>query len=243
MLRGDPSTVLSDSLTIVLTESTASKYFGDDDPLGKMLELDNGLSYRITGICKDVPDNSHFHFDYLASLKWIEEAYYKERWVAEITATYILAKQEHSSEIIEAYLPGIVDDNVIAELDGYIGEKSLNFTDDDSFEFYLQPVSDIHLNSLEEGEFESGTDKVYIYVFIFIALLILAVACVNFMNLSTAKSVTRAKEVALRKIMGASSRQMIIQFLSESVFFSIMALFLSPGCTGTITQTTEFIPG
>ena len=227
LLQGDPSTVLSDSLTIVLTESTASTYFGDDDPIGKMLELDNGLSFKVTGICKDVPGNSHFHFDYLASMKWIEKAYYKERWVAEITTTYILARQENPGETIQAYLPGIIERNIIAELDGYIGEKSMDFTDDDSFEFYLQPVSDIHLNSVEEGEFESGTDKIYIYVFIFIALLILIVACVNFMNLSTAKSVTRAKEVALRKVMGASPRQMIFQFLSESVLFSFMALFLS----------------
>ncbi len=227
LLQGDPSTVLSDSLTIVLTESTASKYFGDDDPIGKMLELDNGLSFRVTGICKDVPDNSHFHFDYLASMKWIEKAYQKEAWVGEITTTYLLATQENAAQAIQAYLPGIVERNITAELEGYVGEETLNFTDDDSFEFYLQPVSDIHLNSVEEGEFESGTDKVYIYVFIFIALLILVVACVNFMNLSTAKSVTRAKEVALRKVMGASPRQMILQFLSESVLFSFMALFLS----------------
>jgi putative ABC transport system permease protein len=226
-LQGNPETALSDSLTIVLTESTARAYFGDDDPMGKTLDLDNGMSYRISGICKDVPDNSHFHFDYLASLKWIEKAYHKERWVAEITATYLLAKHEKSTEAIQAYLPGIIKKNIIAELDGYVGEKSMNFTDEDSFEFYLQPVSDIHLNAVEEGEFESGTDKVYIYVFIFIALLILVLACVNFMNLSTAKSLTRAKEVALRKVMGASPRQMIFQFLSESVFFSFMALFLS----------------
>ena len=227
LLQGDPSTVLSDSLTIVLTESTASTYFGDDDPIGKMLELDNGLSFRITGICEDVPGNSHFHFDYLASLKWIEKTYQKERWAAEITTTYLLARQNTPVENIQAYLPGIIERKIIAELDGYIGEKSMDFTDDDSFEYYLQPVSDIHLNSVEEGEFESGTDKVYIYVFIFIALLILIVACVNFMNLSTAKSITRAKEVALRKVMGASPRQMIFQFLSESVLFSFMALFLS----------------
>jgi putative ABC transport system permease protein len=227
LLQGDPSTVLSDSLTIVLTESTASTYFGEDDPMGKILDLDNGLSFRVTGICKDVPDNSHFHFDYLASLKWIEKAYHKESWLLEIATTYILAEQEISSEAIESYLPGIIEKNIIADLDGYIGEKSLDFTDDDSFEYYLQPISDIHLNSVEEGEFESGTDKVYIYVFIFIALLILIVACINFMNLSTAKSVTRSKEIALRKIMGASPRQMIFQFLSESVLFSFMALFLS----------------
>lgn len=227
LLRGDPSSVLSDSLTIVLTESTASAYFGEKDPMGKVLELDNGLSFRVTGICEDVPGNSHFHFDYLASLKWIEKMYQKERWLAEITATYILAEQEVSSEIIEAYLPGIIEKNIIADLDDYFGERSMNFTDDDSFEFYLQPVAEIHLNSLEEGEFEGGTDKVYIYVFTFIALLILIVACINYMNLSTAKSVTRAKEIAIRKVMGASSRQMIFQFLSESVFFSFLALFLS----------------
>ena len=227
LLKGDPSAVLSDSLTIVLTESTASTYFGDENPIGKMLDLDNGLTFTITGICEDVPDNSHFHFDYLASMKWIDKAYQKESWVVEITSTYLLADQENNVAAIQAYLPGIVERNITAELEGYVGEESMNFTEDDLFEFYLQPLSDIHLNSLEEGEFESGTDKMYIYVFVFVALLILVIACINFMNLSTAKSVTRAKEVALRKLLGASPRQMILQFLSESVLFSFMALFLS----------------
>ena len=227
LLQGDPSGVLTDSLTIVLTESTARSYFGEEDPIGKVLELDNGLKFRVTGICEDVPGNSHFHFDYLASMKWIEKAYHKERWAAEITTTYLLAYQDHSKEEMEAYFPAIIADNIIANLDGYIGEESMNFTEDDSYAYYLQPVSDIHLNALSEGEFESGTDKIYIYVFTFVALLILVIACVNFMNLSTAKSLTRAKEVALRKVMGASPRQMILQFLSESVFFSFLALFLS----------------
>ena len=227
LLRGDPSTVLSDSMTIVLTQSTARKYFGDENPLGKTLELDNGLNFRVTGICEDVPHNSHFHFDYLASLMWIEKMYHKEHWLAEITATYVLAGKENSKKAIENYLPGIIKQNITSNLEGNPGQESMDFTDDDSYEFYLQPLSEIHLNSLEEGEFENGTDKVYIYVFTFVALLILVVACVNYMNLSTAKSFSRAKEVALRKVMGASQGQMILQFLSESVFFSFLALFLS----------------
>jgi putative ABC transport system permease protein len=227
LLRGDPATVLSDSLTIVLTESTASEYFGNEDPMGRILELDNGLEFTVTGICEDVPHNSHFQFDYLASLMWIEKMYHQERWLAEITTTYILAREENMEKAIESYFPGIISKNIQPNLEGYMVARSLDLSADDSFELYLQPVSEIHLNMVEEGEFESGTDKIYIYVFTFIALLILVVACVNYMNLSTAKSLARAKEVALRKVMGASPRQMILQFLSESVFFSFLALFFS----------------
>jgi putative ABC transport system permease protein len=121
----------------------------------------------------------------------------------------------------------LVETRVLGYLDDYMGENAGKFTDDDRYEFYLQPLTDIHLNSKEEGEFEAGTDRVYVYVFTMIALLILVIACVNFMNLSTSKSAARAKEVALRKVVGASRRKIAAQFLTESVIYSFIALALS----------------
>ncbi len=227
LLAGDPETVLSEEYTMVLTESTAEKYFRDEDPIGKVLSLDNGWKFTITGICQDVPPNSHYHFDYLASLKGIIEQYEKEKWLAEMVSTYILAGDEQSRDIIESRFPGIIEQHIMKHLDAYMGENARQFTDDDHYAFYLQPLADIHLNARQEGEFEAGTDRIYIYVFTIIAILILVIACVNFMNLATAKSAVRAKEVALRKVVGATRRQISVQFLSESILYSFAALALS----------------
>jgi putative ABC transport system permease protein len=227
LISGDPEKVLKDEFTVVLTESTAGKYFGNEDPIGKTLALDNGWKFKITGICRDVPENSHYHFDYLASLNGIFKPYEAESWLVELVSTYLLADNVNSRETIESRFPGMVEKYLMADLDAYMGENARPFRDNDSYEFYLQPLSDIHLNSKPEGEFEAGTDRVYIYVFLGIAILILIIACVNFMNLATAKSAARSKEVALRKVVGATRRQISMQFLSESVLFSFIALCLS----------------
>ena len=227
LIKGDPDRVLRDKFSIVLTESTADRYFNGEDPIGRILELDNGWKFRVSGICTDVPENSHYHFDYLASLNGIFDDYEKEKWLAEIVATYILAADDKSAQQIQAHFPGIVERYVMKDLKAYMGENASRFTDDDTYKFYLQPLSRIHLESKTDGEFEAGTDKIYIYVFITIALLILVIACVNFMNLSTAKSAARAKEVAIRKVSGATRRQISLQFLSESVIYTFVALGLS----------------
>jgi len=227
LILGDPESVLQDDFTIVLTESTAAKYFGTEDPIGKLIHLDNGWKFKVTGICQDIPDNSHYHFDYLASLNGILDAYENEKWLAEIVCTYILAVDDESRETIESHLPDMVTRYVMSDLTSYMGEHALPFTDDYSYDFYLQPLSEIHLNSKKDGEFEAGTDKVYIVVFAILALLILVIACVNFMNLATARSAVRSKEVAIRKVIGATRRQISLQFLSESVIFSFIALSLS----------------
>jgi putative ABC transport system permease protein len=227
LVKGDPDKVLKEKLTVVLTESTAARYFDGEDPIGRIIALDNGWEFRVTGICRDVPANSHFHFDYLASMNGIFDEYEKEKWLAEIVSTYILAADDRSAETIESYFPGIVERYLIKDLNAYMGENAARFIDDDHYSFYLQPLGDIHLNSKAEGEFEAGTDRIYIYVFITIALMILIIACVNFMNLSTAKSAARAKEVAIRKVLGAARRQIGLQFLSESVLYTFVALALS----------------
>ncbi|MFC2098820.1 FtsX-like permease family protein [Bacteroidota bacterium] len=226
LIQGDPEHVLEENFTIVLTESTAALYFEDQDPIGEILYLDNGWEFRVTGICQDVPRNSHYHFDYLASLNGILDQYKKEEWFAEIVSTYILATDDGSVEAIESYFPDIIKKHIFENLNTYLGDNARSFTDNASYEFYLQPMADIHLNA-KEGDFEVGTDKVYILVFTFMALLILVIACVNFMNLATAKSAVRSKEVALRKVVGATRRQISIQFLSESVIYSFIALALS----------------
>ncbi len=227
LIKGDPETVLRKENSLVLTESTAEKYFGTKDPIGQILALDNGWKFEVTGICQDVPSNSHYHFDYLASLNGILEPWEEQSWLAEIVCTYILAKDEHSVETIESRFPAMVKNNIIDYVEEFMGDKTMNFSEEDTYELYLQPLADIHLNSKEEGEFEAGTDKVYTYVFALLAILILIIACINFMNLATSKSAARSKEVALRKVVGATRRQVSMQFLSESVIYSFVALAIS----------------
>jgi putative ABC transport system permease protein len=226
LVRGDPRTVLKEKYTIVLTESTAELYFAGQDPIGRVLSLDNGWEFRVTGVCRDVPRNSHFHFDYLASLNGILDPYEEDKWLAEMVATYVLARDERSAAAIESFFPDMVQDNIVKDLYEHYGEDAVRFTDNDEYRLYLQPLTGIHLDN-REGEFEAGMDKTYIYVFTIVALLILLIACVNFMNLATAKSSARSKEVAIRKVVGATRRQIGLQFLSESVLFSLTALALS----------------
>ena len=228
IIRGDKINPLIKPFSIVITEETAQKYFGSADPVGKVLDLDNGWSFTITAVCSNVPDNSHFHFDYLASLSDIYTGLDNAEWSMEVVATYVLFGKEAGIDSVQLALDEIVRVHMIPILDKLMEGRLQEFEKgEDYYQFYLQPLTDIHFDTTTGDEFEAGIHKQYIYIFSVIAVLILIIACVNFMNLSTAKSAGRAREVALRKVAGASKKQMIIQFLSESVFMSFLALFLS----------------
>jgi len=228
IILGDYKTPLEEEFSIVITRAAAERYFGRSDPIGEVLQLDNGWSFTVTAVCEDVPSNSHFHFDYLASLNGVLKDYEKEDWSMEIVSTYLLLQEDADLGGIESTLDLLVSEKITPQFEKMLGKETYKFeTGEDFFRFYLQPLSDIHFNTEIENEFEPGIHKTYIYIFAWIAILILIIACVNFMNLATAKSSGRAKEVALRKVAGASRKQMIIQFLSESVFFTFAALFLS----------------
>ena len=227
LIKGDPDQVLKDPLTIVITQETAEKYFGNADPVGKKLELDNGWLFTITGISENVPENSHFHFDYLAALKGVADKGDYSAWTEQPASTYILAKESADTKIIEKKLAKLVVEYVIPEIENMSGRKFTETSGENFFSYYLQSLQDIHFTPELHGQFEAGTHKGYIYLFTFISLVILVVACVNYMNLSTARSATRAREVGLRKVVGATRNQIILQFMTESVLFAFIALFLS----------------
>jgi len=227
LLIGEPDSVLREPLTIVLTESTSKKYFGNKDPIGKILKLDAGWDFRVTGICQDVPENSHFHFDYLATLNGVVSKKEESFWTSSPSSTYILMKEGASPKKVDAKLKKLVSEYVIPEIEEMSGRSYASVPGENFFSFYLQPLSDVHFTPELHGQFEAGTHKGYIYLFTFISLLILVIACVNYMNLSTARSATRAREVGLRKVVGATRKQIILQFMTESVLFSFIALFLS----------------
>ena len=224
LIAGDPNTALREPHTMVLTEATAQKYFGDEDPIGKTLRFNNDADYRITGIAENVPSNSHFHFDFLASFATLQDSR-SPVWINNSMQTYLVLQENYPPARLEAKFPDLIRK--------YIGpqvQQALGVTIDEflaaggRYDFALQPLTDIHLYSHLEGEIEPNSNADYIYIFSAIAFFILLLACINFMNLSTARSANRAREIGVRKVLGAYRGQLFRQFLSESILLSVIAL-------------------
>ena len=215
-IAGDKSTALDNPFSLVLTERTAKKYFPDPaDALNQSLTNEQNETFKITGVMKDVPLNSHFRFDGLASQS--TRAQFVGGWGGFGTTTYI--------ELPEGYDLG----KMYASLDKIIKEKVNPVFDKFGIKvkYELQPILDIHLYSKIADEAEEGGDISYIYIFAAVAGFMILIACINYMNLATARSASRAKEVGLRKVMGSARRQLIAQFLTESVVVAVISLLLS----------------
>jgi putative ABC transport system permease protein len=222
LIEGDAKKVLTEPNTTVLSESTARKYFGDEDPINKVLLMNGETAFKVTGIMKDFPENSHFHFDLLLSVVSFEGRL-NDHWWNNNFRTYIVLRDDADPKELGAKFPAFIKK--------YIGEGKDDWDKwlaaGNNWEYFLQPLASIHLNSSLNGEFEANGNINYIYIFISAALLIVIIASVNFMNLSTAKSEQRSKEVGLRKVVGSSKGLLIFQFLHEAVFMSILAFILS----------------
>ena len=218
LVKGDPASALEAPFTMVLTEETARKYFGDEDPLGKTVKWDNRYDYRVTGVVKEPPSNSHFTFSVLASFSTFLK--YDPRigeWGGGAFATYI--------ELEES-----ADPKAFAKkLDGFSAKYLAPLVRDTGVELalFLQPLKTIHLRSKLRGELGANGDVRVVGALAAIALIILLVACVNFMNLATARSATRAREVGVRKILGAGRKTLILQFLGESYFHCLIAFLVA----------------
>ncbi len=219
LIQGDPQAVLTDPNTVVLTESTVKKYFGRRDPLGQVLTIGQN-EFTVTGIAEDTPRNSHFHFDFLTSISTYPRSR-STRWFDGFCATYIVLQKGESPEKLESQFPEFVLNYMF---EGKPGSNRL-FKD---WEYFLQPLTDIHLHShLLIGEFEPNSHVAYVHIFSIIAVFILLIGCVNFVNLSTARASIRAREVGIRKVVGSSRSQLIRQFLGESLLFSFIAFILA----------------
>ena len=215
LLKGNPQTCLSQPTTIVITESMAMKYFGSEDPMGKFLKINDSREYQVTGVMADFPSNSHFSADFLASFVSTRAAK-QEIWGSANYQTYIILKKGASAEDLEAKIPTLIQ----REIGQHLGE-------DESLIIHLTALEDVHLRSDAQGGFGTSGNIRYVYIFSAIALLILVIACINYMNLATARSVDRAKEVGLRKVVGAQKNQLFGQFMGEATIITFMALVIS----------------
>ncbi len=218
-IEGDPVTCLENPGSIVLTQDMAAKIFGHEGALGKTLNLNADGDLKVTGVVENVPRNSHFHFNYLVSINTIQgkRAEYLEEWLLIAGWSYILLDENAEAGIVEGKMAPVVEKHTGENARKY-GTKMF---------YHLQPLTDIHLTSNLEGEIEGNGDIRYVMVFSFIALFILLIACINFMNLSTARSDNRGKEVGLRKVLGAHKRGLILQFFAESSGYAFVALILA----------------
>ncbi|WP_080057481.1 ABC transporter permease [Spirosoma aerolatum] len=241
LLKGNSKTVLTDPNTVVVTETIARKYFGTQDPIGQTLTLGSRGLFRVTGVCADVPSNTHFHYDIFGSMRSIQ---LRETWFTSGLVTYVVLQPGYSADAIQAKIPEMVKKYAGAEIQQLLGMNMTEFIQKgNAFGFQLQPITDIHLHSNLEAEIEPNSDVKYIYIFSVIAVFILLVACINFMNLSTAGSAGRAKEVGIRKVLGSIQRQLIGQFLSEAVLVTFMALIVSLGIVVAVLPSFNLLSG
>lgn len=224
MIKGNPDEALTRKNHLALSESVAKKYFGEDDPIGKTVKLDNDADWVVSGVYKDIPDNSHFHFEMILSFITRENEYNDQAWLSQNYDTYLVLNENLSIDEVERQMNNIAIDKMGAEFKQYLDMTYEQFeAAGNRFHYFLQPLADIHLKSDNYGGFEAEGDITYVYIFSAIAAFILIIACINFMNLSTARSANRAKEVGLRKVMGSFRSQLIFQFISESVLITFIS--------------------
>jgi ABC-type antimicrobial peptide transport system permease subunit len=211
-IRGDPDTALDDLFSIVLTEEMAEKYFGREDPMGKTLRAENILDLEVTGIMRKMPPNSHLQFRYLMPFQIVKIAGGSiDRWDENAFFTYVRLAEGASPSHIQVKMEGFIKKHHPSAV------TSLK----------LQPLTRIHLHSHAEGDIARLGDIRYVYIFTTVALFVLFIACINFMNLSTARAGDRAQEVGMRKVIGAQRFDLRRQFLGESVMTSFLALILA----------------
>ena len=217
LIKGTPATVLKDVNSVVLTESTAKKYFGSvDNAMSKIIMLNKETPLKVTGIAKDVPSNSHLYFDIVTSLERSKNAGWMTTWINNGVYTYIQLAPNVTQAQIEKQLPAFVEKYLGSDLRKYGFKWSLSLT----------PLKDVYFDTIGLDSAKHG-DKTVVYIFLSIAILILLIACINFMNLSTIRAAERSKEVGLRKVLGALRNNLVWQFIGESVLLTTISCMLS----------------
>jgi len=244
MLKGDPRKGLEGPFSVMLTEEMAHKYFGNEDPMDKQVLLNNQFNCKITGVFKAFPENALFHPNMLLSFNTLKDsAIYgdnnlRTNFGNNAFFTYILLPEGYPAKSLEARFPAFLDKNMPRMKGAKAGNDPSKFTS-----LFLQKLTDIHLRSHLDEEMEENGDISRVYIFGAVALFILLIACINYMNLSTARSTLRAKEIGIRKVAGAERSEIITQFLSESVLIALLATLLAIGITWLTLPWLKTITG
>lgn len=233
LVQGQKKGALDEPNTMMISQTMADKFFKGENAVGQSLVLDNKTDYKITAVYKDIPENSHFDFHALLAAEGLPEAK-SAQWLGNNFQTYILVNPNADPKDIEAKIASMTEKHMTPVLKQVMGEDftlEMFKASGNKVEYALQPLLDIHLYSDLMGEFKANFSITYVYLFVAIAVFILLIACVNFMNLATAKSSNRAKEVGVRKSMGSGRGDLIFQFMAETFLMSfisfILALFIA----------------
>ncbi len=231
MIDGNPATALKDPHSVVITEQTAKKYFNRADVVGQTLLINDTDAYKVTGVIKDLPAESHFRFDFFFSMSTLSDSR-EDSWLSNNFTTYVLLKKGADPARLDAKFPAFIRKHMGPQLQGALHitvdafEQSGNY-----YRFGLFPLTSIHLRSSCIDDLAANGNIDYVYIFSAIALFILLIACINFMNLSTARSANRAREVGIRKVLGSPRKYLVAQFLTESVIVTmagaVLAVFLA----------------
>lgn len=219
LLRGEADQVLSKPMSLVITEEYARRYFDDENPIGQTLNFKGVADFTVTGVMESLPAASHMEIEMLASFNSLAKIYgttaFMERWFWNPVWTYVLLEEGASPQALETQFPRFVEKNYTNRAEG------------EKVSIGLQPVTDIHLYSNLDNEMNANSSIFYIYLLLIIGALILVIACINFMNLSTARSTERAREVGMRKVLGAHRGQLFAQFMGESFLMSFLGIALA----------------
>lgn len=227
IVDGDPKTVLKEPGTLMLSESTAYKYFKTENPIGQTLILNDDDPFKVVGVYKDIPANSHFHYDILLGMEGLEESK-SQVWLSHNFITYAVATPGTDPKIIEGKIEKLFKKYGGPQVKQFTGATIEEIESHGEGAWYtLMPLRRIHLHSNLVAEHEPNSDVAYVWIFSAIALFILAIACINFMNLATARSANRAKEVGMRKVLGSLRKDLIGQFLTEAIAMSAIAFIVS----------------
>lgn len=233
VLEGNAAKALTDPFQLMLSEKTAKKYFGDEPALGKALKVSDRFNMVVSGVFRDFPAQSHWHPEVLISFSTLNDSTIygrkglEENWGNNSFATYVLVKQPFDEARIESQFPAFLDRHMGADITDPAAPMPSTWTT-----LFLQKLTDIHLHSHLDSEIEANGDINTIYMMAVIGIFIILIACFNFVNLSTARATKRAKEVGLRKVVGALRAQLIIQYLSESILIAMLAFLCAVGIAG-----------
>lgn len=243
-LAGEPSTALSSSNAVVLTREAADRYFPNENPLEQTIEMGDGTLLQVKGVVQNFPAQSHFHFDFLSPINTLRNFNQRaNQWGSATVYTYFVLRDGEDASVLEKKL----DDYLHSEI--LTGNSSLQAGN--YYKLPFQAMTDIHLRSQLKYELEPNSSAVYVYLFSIIGVFIIVLACINFVNLATARSMRRAKEVGIRKVLGSQRAQLIRQFLSESFLFVMIAVVLAitlaelvmPGFNGIVNKemSTDYL--